>query len=295
MPTETIEPQAPTTPVAVTESKPVGKPTSLTSTPEPATGDWRSDISDEQIRGNESLSKFKSKEALAKGYIELERKISAKGIVIPGPNSTPEELTEYRTKMGIPESPDKYEMPQDMPTDVQFDNAVLDEFKNLAHKTGMSKAMVAEAVKWQANKIKQYREQQTQAAENARKEALGGFRKELGHSYDESMALAKKAVNQFGGDEFKNFLNETGMGDDPRFVKAFIKIGKALASDSIHGDGVTRVFVPTPDDARRQIAELENSDEFKKAVMSRTAPNRSAMLAKRAALYEAASPAPQVE
>jgi hypothetical protein len=37
---------------------------------------------------------------------------------------------------------------------------------------------------------------------------------------------------EFGGDELKQVLNESGLGNHPALFKAFAKIGKAMSEDT---------------------------------------------------------------
>lgn len=57
--------------------------------------------------------------------------------------------------------------------------------------------------------------------------------KELGgDKLSKNMELAKRALDRFGSQSFKDALNETGLGDHPELVRVFYRIGKLMANDS---------------------------------------------------------------
>jgi len=56
-----------------------------------------------------------------------------------------------------------------------------------------------------------------------------------GKNLDASLNIARGAVACFGGAELGKVLTEAGLGVNPVVVKAFVKIGKAIAEDSISG------------------------------------------------------------
>lgn len=62
-----------------------------------------------------------------------------------------------------------------------------------------------------------------------------------GAKLTESAEMAKRAVEQFGSDALKSFLDETGLGNHPEMIRAFANIGKKLANDKfISGQQVSK-------------------------------------------------------
>lgn len=52
-----------------------------------------------------------------------------------------------------------------------------------------------------------------------------------GDKFEENLAVATKAVERFGSPEFKAWLNQTGLGNHPEFIRAFYRAGKAISED----------------------------------------------------------------
>ena len=52
-----------------------------------------------------------------------------------------------------------------------------------------------------------------------------------GANYAATLANVKRAVDRFGSAEFKAWVDETGVGNQPHFVRIFNAIGKAMAEE----------------------------------------------------------------
>ncbi|MEP9339133.1 peptidase [Enterobacter kobei] len=48
-----------------------------------------------------------------------------------------------------------------------------------------------------------------------------------------NLSVAQRALDLFGTPELKTYLNDTGLGNHPDLVKAFVKIGKAMSEDGM--------------------------------------------------------------
>lgn len=59
-----------------------------------------------------------------------------------------------------------------------------------------------------------------------------------GENYDANVAVARKAIETFGNDAFKQVLNESGMGNHPEVIRFAMKAGAALKEAPVlRGDG----------------------------------------------------------
>lgn len=70
-----------------------------------------------------------------------------------------------------------------------------------------------------------------------------------GAKWDESMVNAGKALDAAGypaGSPFRNFLNETGLGNHPDMIKWAVSVGRLVSEDGFErGDAASKVTVPT--------------------------------------------------
>jgi hypothetical protein len=53
-----------------------------------------------------------------------------------------------------------------------------------------------------------------------------------GDNLNKNISLARSAINRFGSDGFRDYLESTGVGNHPEVIRLFSKIGKAMADDS---------------------------------------------------------------
>ena len=49
------------------------------------------------------------------------------------------------------------------------------------------------------------------------------------------MATARRAIERFGTPALRQLLNETGLGNHPEMVRLAVRVGRALAEDSVAG------------------------------------------------------------
>ena len=60
-----------------------------------------------------------------------------------------------------------------------------------------------------------------------------------GKSYDDVLKVSAKTLDRFGGEEFRKYLDETGLGNHPAMLKVAYQIGKAISEDSFERGGAT--------------------------------------------------------
>jgi hypothetical protein len=141
---------------------------------------------------------------------------------------------------GAPEKYADFVMPEGM----TMDKEVGEQFAVTAKDLGLSQEQAQKLVDLQAGLVKK----QAAAAKEA---AQAGFDKttqewkdetvkELGADHAAKIAIASKAVTQFGTPALRDTLNTTGLGNHPELVKFFYKIGLAISEDAlIHGKSGT--------------------------------------------------------
>lgn len=67
-----------------------------------------------------------------------------------------------------------------------------------------------------------------------------------GPALQENLSYAAKVLDTFAPD-LRQVLNDTGMGNHPAFVKAFVKIGKAISEDRLVGGSQQSPGAPVDD------------------------------------------------
>ena len=228
-----------------------------TSTAETSGTDWRSSLP-EEIRDNPSFSKFKDVDSLAASYVNLQSHLGRDKIAKPVTESDWGEVYEF---LGRPEDPDKYEisLPEERPELVasQFSDEALSSFKQEAHKLGLNSAQVSSLVSWQANNMVG----QHKAMEDTMAQSIDSgentLREEWGRAYDQNLEFAKKAFNEYGGDELASKMESSGMGNDPDVLKAFANIAKTTMADKdLAGTTNGAKLAMTPEEAKAEAATI---------------------------------------
>tara|TARA_R110000796_G_scaffold61214_1_gene141791 strand:- start:268 stop:1107 length:840 start_codon:yes stop_codon:yes gene_type:complete len=231
--------------------------TDTNSTTESESADWRSSLP-EEIRDNPSFSKFKDVDSLAASYVNLQSHLGRDKITKPVTESDWDDVYEF---LGRPEGPEKYEvtLSDDLPEIVanQFNDEALSSFKQEAHKLGLNSAQVSSLVSWQANNMVG----QHKAMEDSMAQSIDtgetALREEWGRAYDQNLEFAKKAFNEYGGDELAAKMESSGMGNDPDVLKAFANIAKTTMADKdLAGTSNNAKMAMTPEEAKSEAAAI---------------------------------------
>lgn len=135
-----------------------------------------------------------------------------------------------------PESYEDFTLPEGF----TIDSALADEFKTLAGKDGLNltQAQAQKLVDFQTSII----EKQSKATLDAFKAQTESWKSEtikaLGNDHEKEIGFAAKAIDQFGGKELREILDQTGLGNHPAIAKAFVQIGKTISEDTFRSGDV---------------------------------------------------------
>lgn len=210
--------------------------------------DWRSQLPTE-LQENVTLKKYDSVSTLAGAYLNAQKLIGADKIVVPNENTTEEQWTEIYRKLGSPEALDKYDVK--FQEGASLDKKFTDEFKSLAHKSGILPKQAQALADWFSTINKGSEAELLAQRQAAVTKGLGDLKTEWGTAYDQNLARAKKVVNSLGDKKLLDFLDNSGAGDDPAIIKLFAKVGQTLwGEDSLVGESGGGSSVMTPAEAK---------------------------------------------
>lgn len=192
----------------------------------------------DNLKGHPSLMKFNDPNGLAEGYVELERRLG-RSVEMPGDDATTEDWSRFYRRLGRPETQEGYEFDDvELPNGVSVPEQSLEEYRNTAHKLGLTKAQANELYKWHTESLGRTVGDVKRAVERQKSDAERTLREEWGGEYDQNMELATRALRQFADDDFVQFVKTTGLGNHPAMSKVFAKIGSAIGEGSSpRGDG----------------------------------------------------------
>ncbi len=145
--------------------------------------DWRKAMSGGDEKSLKTFERYASLSDVGKAYREAQAKISAGDFLRPPPaNATPEQLTEYRKTIGVPEKPEGYfeKLPNGLVIG-EDDKPLFDKFATAMHSMNTPPQVMHTAVKWyydlQNEQIEAQKSIDSQAKPNLEaklKEAWGG-------------------------------------------------------------------------------------------------------------------------
>lgn len=203
--------------------------------PPPATpASWYEGLSPE-LKVEKSLQNFKDKgiNDFAKSWVEAQKMIGG-SIRLPKPDAPPEEQERFYqdiyTKLGRPESPDKYDpkrptLPDGTPWDAEGEK----EFLATAHKHGLNPKQAQGLLDWYGGRLAQ-----GMAARTAQYEETDRLlHKEWGQDYERKLTLAQQAAMEVGGKDFVALLEEKGLANHPLMLRTLAAYGETLAESKI--------------------------------------------------------------
>jgi len=142
-------------------------------------------------------------------------------------------------------APEKYE-DFTAPEGKSFDGEILKGFSEAAKEANLSQ----EKAQAFLNKMSPVFERRTQEQFTTLKsewENASRADKEFGgDKLNENLAIAQKAMTEFGSAELKELLNSSGLGSHPEVIRMFVKAGKAISEDGYVGGRKTGGGVKDP-------------------------------------------------
>lgn len=223
--------------------------------PQPSANSYEDFIKslDPEIGSDPSLKVFKDVKDLAKSYVHAQKMLGKDKTILPGKNSTPEEWQQLFHKLGVPQELDKYEIKKG--EKYVASDEVINEFKKLAFENNLLPNQAQKMLDWfndraSNNMTKAQADQQEKMQQNWQ-----NLEKEWGAGFEKNIQAAKTVVKEFGSPEIIDYLNETGLGDDPKLVKFLAQIGQNLKEDSFKEEAVSHLAM-TPQEAKKKYTEI---------------------------------------
>lgn len=197
--------------------------------------DWRQEVP-EDIRP--TIAKYAKPSDLAKGYSELVKKLGST-VQIPGSSSTEEERAAFYKRLGLPESPEGYELSDIvLPDGLQRTQEGDAEFKKFVHSLKLTKEQTKGLHEWWMKRASEAVVAQRDAAKRRADEQDAAIKSAWGSGYEANRAAVSKVI-QLGGDKFVEKMN-SGPGKDPDILLGLLAISKQFADETLVAGRVER-------------------------------------------------------
>lgn len=133
-----------------------------------------------------------------------------------------------------PVIPDKYEFK--LSEGRQLDAGLIDAVSPLFKEFNLTQEAASKLVEtydkygqaWEAQQEKEFQD----FIKKADSDNIAAMKKEWGFEYDKKLGVAQKAIARFLGDAGKKKLADSGLGNDPEFMKAFYQAGLMIQEDT---------------------------------------------------------------
>lgn len=252
--------------------------TSAENTAQETANDWRASLPDD-LKSAKSLQSIKSVEDLAKGFVNAQSVIGRRF-----EDLTPEQVKEYYSTLGTPESPDGYELKA--PEGAQVNPELESWYKEKAHEYGIPKESAEKLFNDYIELENSQLGEMQQLSELKAQENIEQLKKDFGPAFDERVTLANRALKEFGGDEAVQAINELGLGSHPTLVKLLANAGETLSEGKFTSGSSTGKFGMTSEEASSQIDTLRRDPEFMKHYADSTSPKNAEARKKLEGLYQ---------
>jgi hypothetical protein len=173
--------------------------------------------------------------SVVKSYIEAQKKIGQKGVLIPGENASEEDRNVFFKALGRPDRPEDYgfKKPENLPQGVNYNEERVGKFAKVFHQLGMSKDTAQKLLDTYNNDIIEEVANQQKMVEEFKVNAVKELKKEWGSNFEKNISKANAAVKLFGGKDFTELLKNTGLDSHPTMVKVFEKIADRMGEASL--------------------------------------------------------------
>ncbi len=180
--------------------------------------------------------------------------------IIIGAELSDSDREEVYRRLGRPDAPDGYDLSEIVPE--TYSQSVIDQFKQKAHEAGMTPDGVKKMAQW----YKELEIQQQEAIVKSRKEQddrhLLELKRDFGIKFDEEVQNARKAIDAYTDKAFRQYMDDTGLGNHPALVKAFAKIGRELSEDRLVQSETATRLAKNEELVRSEISRLRSDQAF---------------------------------
>lgn len=138
-------------------------------------------------------------------------------------------------RQNVTKAPESYEQ-FSLPEGMDLDEGAIGEFLPMAKELDLTQAQAQKLVDLYSNKQMEAFQQFADAWQTTQSEWVEAARTdpEYGRgNFDANLKTANAFLHKYGTQELVDALQETGMGNHPELIRAFVKAGKDMAEDAL--------------------------------------------------------------
>ncbi len=247
-------------------------------------------ISDDDLKNDPTLQQFNNVEDMAKSLVHAQKLVGKDKIALPSSDDDHAAWNDVLSKLGRPQDPSGYEIPKPAEDSrVQVNEEVESRFREKAHELGLTDRQAKDLWGWYIGDVAEGELQKLdEQRENMRAEAEKELRREFGNAFDTKLEDARRAAQEYGGDELIEKLESSGLGNDPAMLKFLAQVGSGLREDTVGGSSAP--MGQTPQQAQSEIQRLKSDKEFMQIYLDNKATGHDAAVQRMNKLYQDAYP-----
>lgn len=171
------------------------------TTPSDWPDDWRDRFAGKDEGFGKLLKRFTSPENFAKAYTGLQKKLSSAPAALtpPDKDATEEQVAEYRKAIGVPETPEGYEVKIEGVPLGDVDKTILAGVLAGAHAQHIPAAHVKAMVGAWAEQAARAQEEQVAAAQRSKAQVQNELRREYGADFKRNLGLGQEFLEAHPG------------------------------------------------------------------------------------------------
>lgn len=197
---------------------------------EPANLGWRAGLPKE-YQNHELATKYSKVGDAFADYVKLHER-SQRALYLPHDKSTEDERKSFLNALGIPAGPEGYTAPEGY--DAETFKALAAQFHKYGLTTKQAQAMAKDALEQQKAYTSQ-KETETKAEQEKRQQAqaekLKALQDEWGENFDTRREYSHRGLKSVVDESQFNQLNESGLINEPWFIKLMTSVGETLGED----------------------------------------------------------------
>lgn len=262
----------------------------------PPAGDvWYKDFKDEGLKtwmASLPANAYTNAEAIALKAYNQEKLIGAdkagRSVIVPKPDDKPEVWTDFYKKVGAPEKPEGYKLPETLKpeqAEALGKDELFTKFRGQAHAAGMTQKAFEAVTNWYMGEMAAEEQRQFQQFEADAKKEFEGLKLAEGEGgwgkdYDKNLELSRRALRAFlpydknGGQKALDEATAKLMGafGVKNAYTMLANIGKALVEDDfVLGGGTGQNGEMSAEGAKARIAQLKADPAFQTKFANRDA------------------------
>jgi CRISPR/Cas system CSM-associated protein Csm2 small subunit len=184
------------------------------------------------LQGHEALEGIDSFSTLTQKYIEL-RQESASALKPLGEDATPEEREAYYQRLGVPETPDAYELPEH-----EADKSAAGNFAKLAKSANLDKTQAKAMYEAIMDNAVERRNQAAEAHNKQIAEAEKALKDQYGEETEKVLNRTTQFITEAGSKDLLDRIDRAGLGSDPELITLLHKAALIQGEDGLdRGDG----------------------------------------------------------